>query len=186
MSSYVPWGWQLDTCFRIVHVTPSIPQACGYTAEEVLGKTPFEFMPSDEGKRALRQLRELACARRAFLGLPFVIERRNNDSTILLVSGQPILDSRLCFHGFGGVAAFQNDLCEMPGLHFTIDELLLVQRYRDVATERREVAQSALLRLAAVHPRIQIQHRSLPQWSWLEPQRVPAAVWAGMSRTPMP
>ncbi|MDO9462729.1 MAG: ATP-binding protein, partial [Deltaproteobacteria bacterium] len=71
--------------------------------QEVVGKTPFDFMPSEEAKRVAAEFNAIKETQRPFSGL----ENRNRHKTGQLVtldtSGVPILDNKGDFRGYRGI-----------------------------------------------------------------------------------
>ena len=45
------WLWAVDTSGKYTYCSQNVFDFLGYTAEEVIGKTPFDFMPKREAKR---------------------------------------------------------------------------------------------------------------------------------------
>ena len=45
------WIWEVDASIRYVYASPKVTDLLGYLPEEVLGRTPFDFMPADEAAR---------------------------------------------------------------------------------------------------------------------------------------
>ena len=45
------WIWEVDRDGVYTYVSPKAEALLGYKPEELLGKTPFDFMPDDEAER---------------------------------------------------------------------------------------------------------------------------------------
>lgn len=45
------WVWEINELGVYTYCSPRIHEILGYAPEEVLGKTPFDLMPSEEAKR---------------------------------------------------------------------------------------------------------------------------------------
>ena len=48
------WVWEVDVRGVYIYVSQKVEDLLGYQPEEVLGKTPFDFMPAEEAKRVAR------------------------------------------------------------------------------------------------------------------------------------
>ena len=51
VENTVDWIWQVDTGCRYIYVSPQAEELLGYGRNEILGKTPFDFMSADEVQR---------------------------------------------------------------------------------------------------------------------------------------
>ena len=48
------WVWEVDEHAVYTYASPKVRDILGYEPEEVLGKTPFDFMPPEEAERVFR------------------------------------------------------------------------------------------------------------------------------------
>lgn len=97
------WIWEVDEQGRYTYVSPRVQEILGYRPEELVGRTPFEFMPAGEAQR----MRELF-ARCSALKLPFaVIENvklhRNGSAVALETSAVPFSDKCGGLLGYRGI-----------------------------------------------------------------------------------
>jgi len=95
--------WEVDQDGRYTYVSPKIMNMLGYTPEEVIGKTPFHFMPKHVIDTVRSQF-EAAVDR----GLPIISlenENRRKDGNIVVLetNGVPILDDSGNLKGYRGV-----------------------------------------------------------------------------------
>ena len=97
------WIWEIDAHNVYTYVSPKVKDLLGYAPEEVIGKTPFDFMPPDEAAKIGRQFAEIAAARRPFERLENVNLHRDGRRVVLETSGVPILDRDGAFMGYRGI-----------------------------------------------------------------------------------
>lgn len=45
------WLWEVDEAGVYTYASPSVQELLGYPPSEVVGKTPFDFMPREEAER---------------------------------------------------------------------------------------------------------------------------------------
>ena len=65
----------------------------GYETDEVIGKTPFEFMHKDEAERVTRLFQNIIRSKESFQGMENTCIHRDGRHVTLETSGVPILDS---------------------------------------------------------------------------------------------
>ena len=59
------WVWEVDIEGRYVYCSPRVFDLTGYTVDEILGRTPFEFMPKEESQRIQEIFFHIAKKKRA-------------------------------------------------------------------------------------------------------------------------
>ncbi|HJV66807.1 MAG TPA: PAS domain S-box protein [Geomonas sp.] len=84
------WVWEVDGECRYVYASPKVVDLLGYTPQEVLGKTPFDFMPAEEALRLKPGMQDLIKHPRPFQGLENVNIHKNGSLRVLETSGVPI------------------------------------------------------------------------------------------------
>ncbi len=97
------WVWEVDAQGRYTYASPRILDLLGYRPEEVLGRTPFEFMPPDEARRVQTHFTHLAARREPFAMLENTNWHRDGRLVILETSGTPILSPAGEFLGYRGM-----------------------------------------------------------------------------------
>lgn len=97
------WVWEVDVEGRYTYVSPKVTQILGYEIEEVLGKTPFDFMQPAEALRVRAQFEHLAEQQREFHGLLNTNISRDGQEVILETSGVPFFDEAGRFCGYRGI-----------------------------------------------------------------------------------
>ena len=98
------WVWEVDTGIHFTYTNPRVADLLGYSQEEVLGKTPFDFMPSEEDIRHQPIRNDLMTCPRAFQGLESEHIHKNGSTSILEINAMPIYDTSGRFAGYRGIA----------------------------------------------------------------------------------
>lgn len=103
ISCSVDWVWEVNAQGQYTFVEGNIDSILGYHATDLLGKTPFDFMPEDEAARIAQLFGEIVKNKAPISDL----ENWNltNDGRVicLLTNGTPILDDHGKLLGYRGV-----------------------------------------------------------------------------------
>ncbi|MEW6382229.1 MAG: PAS domain S-box protein [bacterium] len=97
------WIWEVDRNTVYTYVSPKIQSILGYSQEEVLGKTPFDFMPPDEAKRVADIFTPLAAQQKPFKELKNANLHKDGHLVIIETSGVPFFDKEGVFRGYIGL-----------------------------------------------------------------------------------
>jgi diguanylate cyclase (GGDEF)-like protein/PAS domain S-box-containing protein len=97
------WIWEVDAQGRYIFSSEHCRHLLGYAPEEMLGKTPFDFMPPDEAARVGAIFAEIAAAQRPFSGLVNRNVRADGRFVVLETSGIPLFDASGAFVGYRGI-----------------------------------------------------------------------------------
>jgi PAS domain S-box-containing protein len=97
------WLWEVDADVRYVYASPAIREILGYAPEEVLGRTPFDLMPEEEGQRVRAIFAGIAEKRRPFALLENVNLRKDGQPVVLETSGVPTFSPNGEFIGYRGM-----------------------------------------------------------------------------------
>ncbi|MDP1827264.1 MAG: diguanylate cyclase [Archangium sp.] len=97
------WLWEVDADGRYSYVSPKVKDLLGYEADEVLGRTPFDFMLPLEAQRLGARFAALVAARSAFHGLLNVNMHKAGHPVVLETSAVPLFRSDGEFSGFRGI-----------------------------------------------------------------------------------
>ena len=95
--------WEVDQRIRYVYASPKASDLLGYTAQELLGRTPFDFMPLDEAVRMRDQFEELLLRQQPFQSIENVFMHKDGSLRILESSGVPTFDAKGCCTGLRGI-----------------------------------------------------------------------------------
>lgn len=103
VESSSDWIWEIDAEGRYVYASPKIKDLLGYEPEEILGKTPFDLMPSDEAKRLAPGFATIVAGRRQFTALENLNMHKDGRVVVLETSGVPILNEDGTLRGYRGI-----------------------------------------------------------------------------------
>jgi len=97
------WIWEVDKNGVYTYSSPKIRDLLGYEPEEVIGKTPFNLMPSDEAKHISVKFNDIILSQKSFEGLENKNLHKNGRVITLETSGMPIFDNEGKFQGYRGI-----------------------------------------------------------------------------------
>ena len=96
------WIWEVDANGFYTFCSEKVEELLGYTPNEMIGKTPFDFMPEDEVEKVREKFLQLINERRAFKNL----ENRNltkaGKCIWILTNGVPVMDNQGNLIGYRG------------------------------------------------------------------------------------
>ena len=97
------WIWEVGPDGRYTFSNRAVADILGYPPEEVLGRTPFDFMPPAEAAKITRVFGAIAAARRPFSGLENINLHKSGRKVVLETGGAPVFDEKGEFRGFRGI-----------------------------------------------------------------------------------
>jgi two-component system sensor histidine kinase/response regulator len=97
------WIWEVDAQGRYTYASESVLDLLGYLPEEVIGRTPFDFMPPDEAARVGALFADIASRKAPFRDLENINLRKDGSLRHILTNGTPILDEQENLQGYRGV-----------------------------------------------------------------------------------
>lgn len=97
------WVWETDAQGRYTYCSPQVESCLGYTPVEMIGKTPFDFMPPDEAERVSRQFGEIGRNKSRMQRLENWNIAKDGRRILLATSGAPVLDERGNLVGYRGI-----------------------------------------------------------------------------------
>lgn len=97
------WVWEVDAEGRYTYVSPKVKDLLGFTPEDVLGRTPFDFMVETDAQQVRGVFGEIAARREPFSGLQNINCHKDGHQVILETSGVPIFDADGRFKGYRGM-----------------------------------------------------------------------------------
>ncbi|MCP4579376.1 MAG: PAS domain S-box protein [Deltaproteobacteria bacterium] len=140
------WIWEMDAQGCYTYVSPKVTDHLGYTPGEVLGKTPFDFMPPSEAERVGPIFHKTILSKQRIVQLKNVNRHMDGREVILETTGVPILDADGTLQGYRGV---DRDITERHKAEETLRES--EERYRVLVENAGEaifIAQGGILRFA--------------------------------------
>ncbi len=97
------WIWEVDVNGRFTYVSKSIELLLGYRVSEVLGRTPFDFMPADEAAKVSEKFNALIQQRVSFRDLVNINIHQDGTLRYIQTSGTPIFADNGEFMGYRGL-----------------------------------------------------------------------------------
>lgn len=97
------WIWEVDNDGVYTYTNYKIKDILGYEPEEIIGKTPFDFMAPNEQERLTEWFRDILESRKPFEGLENTNIHKDGRHVLLETSGVPILDPDGNLSGYRGI-----------------------------------------------------------------------------------
>jgi PAS domain S-box-containing protein len=107
------WVWTLDTKGCITYSNHAVEDILGYSAGQVLGRTPCEFLRSEDEERARQLFADLVKGKRPIRTLVIRFEHRDGSTVVLEARGRPMLDRNGDLVGFRGICRDITDRLKM-------------------------------------------------------------------------
>lgn len=98
------WVWETDKNGVFTYVNPRVCEIVGYKPEEILGKTTFDFMSSEEVKRFGEVVSSFISIQKPYFRLEKTLIHRDGRLVVFETSGAPIVDNNGALHGYRGIA----------------------------------------------------------------------------------
>lgn len=103
IESTSDWIWEVDANCVYTYASPKIIDLLGYTPEEVLGKTPFDFIPPPEVDRIRPEFEKIFKSEKSFVNLENVNLHKEGWAVVLESNGIPFFDSNGKLIGYRGI-----------------------------------------------------------------------------------
>lgn len=101
--SMADWVWEVDKKGVYTYSSHKGSNILGRSSEEIVGKTPFDFMPPDEAKRVAIIFSAIAAKKAPIIDLENRNIKKNGEIIWILTNGVPILDKEGKLKGYRGV-----------------------------------------------------------------------------------
>ncbi len=95
--------WEMDESGVYTYCSPNVDSILGYEPEELIGKTPFDFMPPEEAKRVGDLFGTIAAGRKPFSLLAHQTRYKDGRLGVMECSGRPVFDEHGRWAGYRGV-----------------------------------------------------------------------------------
>ena len=102
-QSTADWIWEVNKDGKYTFASESVEQLLGYTADELIGNTPFDFMPEDEAKRIAKKFKQIVSKKKSIVDLENWNITKTGKKVCLLTNGVPILNEKGKLVGYRGV-----------------------------------------------------------------------------------
>ncbi len=97
------WFWEFDENDVFTYSSPRVKDMLGYTPEEIIGKSAFDPMASEEAELIMKEFYRYKESRKPFSGLVNVNIHKDGYEVIVESSGVPIFDEQGIFRGYRGI-----------------------------------------------------------------------------------
>ncbi len=97
------WVWEIDTQDCFTYCSERVIDVLGHAQDEVIGKTPFDFMPPDEAKRVGKIFAEISRKHEPLIDLENWNIKQGGELICLLTNAIPVFDEDDHFKGYRGV-----------------------------------------------------------------------------------
>lgn len=97
------WIWEVDQNGRYTFCSEMVTALLGRSKDEVIGRTPFDFMPSDEAERVRTAFAEIVATKSPFSGLVNRNIHTDGRVVVLETSGIPLFDTQGQLVGYRGI-----------------------------------------------------------------------------------
>ncbi len=98
------WVWETDARFTFTFSSPKVTGILGYEPAEIIGRTPFDFMPADEAQGMAAIFDNFAQFRQPFAFLEALTLHKDGRTVALETGGAPIFDKEGVFQGYRGIS----------------------------------------------------------------------------------
>ena len=127
------WAWETDAEGVFTSCSEKIADTLGYTPEEVIGKTIFDLMPSNEAKKAKAMFLERSKKREPIQKLESYYKHKDGHEVCVFTNAVPMFNKEGEFCGYRGV---QHDITSNKQTEKTIEELIVKNKRLKEMRER--------------------------------------------------
>jgi rsbT co-antagonist protein RsbR len=103
ITNLADWVWEVDAQGRYTYSSEQVTDMLGYSVEEILGKTPFDFIKPDEAARIGEIFGEIAAAKAPIVNLENWNITQDGREVCMLTNGTPLLDEDGNLTGYHGI-----------------------------------------------------------------------------------
>jgi diguanylate cyclase (GGDEF)-like protein/PAS domain S-box-containing protein len=103
LESLSDWVWEVDEHGTYTYASSKVKELLGYAPDEVVGHTPFDFMPAEEAARVGARFGALVAARAPIVRLENLNQHKDGRLVALETSAEPFFDERGAFRGYRGI-----------------------------------------------------------------------------------
>ncbi|MCU7836247.1 MAG: PAS domain S-box protein [gamma proteobacterium symbiont of Taylorina sp.] len=103
VETSLDWVWEINQQGFYTYSSPIVEKILGYSNDEIIGKSPFDFMPTEEAIRVSRIFKKYLDRKSSFVNVENLNIHKNGKNVILSTSGVPILDEEGELIGYRGL-----------------------------------------------------------------------------------
>jgi PAS domain S-box-containing protein len=97
------WIWEVDKDGVYTYTSPVVKDLLGYETDEVVGKTPFDFMAMDESNRVRQIFKDIVESKEPFKDLENINIHKDGRMMVLETNGVPVFDTKGNLLGYRGI-----------------------------------------------------------------------------------
>lgn len=101
--SSADWVWEVDKNGKYTYSSQKVNELLVASEDEIIGKTPFDFMPLEEAKRVSAIFSEIVAKKEPIVDMENWNIGKNGDLICLLTNGRPIFDEKGELIGYRGI-----------------------------------------------------------------------------------
>ncbi len=98
------WVWEMDTNGTCTYVSPKVRDILGYEPEDLMGKVPFDFIPTDDVDRITEVFTSIIASQKPFALIEINGLHKDGHTVVLETSGVPFFDARGALLGYRAVS----------------------------------------------------------------------------------
>ena len=98
------WVWEMDTNGTCTYVSPKVRDILGYEPEDLIGKVPFNFIPTDDVGRIIEVFTSILASQKPFALIEINSLHKDGHTVVLETSGVPFFDARGALLGYRAVS----------------------------------------------------------------------------------
>jgi len=118
------WVWEMDISGKFVYTNNAVEDIIGFSAGQILGRTPCDFLRPEDVKRAQNTWAELIERRKPIRTIVIQMVHRDESDVILEARGRPIFNEAGELLGFRGICRDITDRLKMLEQLRELDERL--------------------------------------------------------------
>ncbi len=103
LLSSADWAWEVNACGEYTYCSEKVKEHLGYTPQEMIGKTPFDFMDETEAERVGTIFQQIVANKQSIKDLENWNIHKEGHAVCLLTNGYPLFDKNGNLEGFIGV-----------------------------------------------------------------------------------
>ncbi len=118
------WVWEMDINGRIIYTNNAVEDILGFSAGQVLGRIPCDFLRPEDASRAQQTFAELKEGMRPIRTLVIQFVHRDGSDVVLEARGRPVINEAGELLGFRGICRDITDRLQMLEQLRALDERL--------------------------------------------------------------